>query len=161
MKLHFRKATAPQTDETCPVSLPRVLAESELLRLLDYELTRAGRYERALSLLRIVPHLPPGEVPSAPELAAVYDCVRSLVREIDHVGLLGDSSLVAILPETDEDAARVVAMRVASELTLRRAARSQRNWLVGTASVRTDCEGADALLVAAFHHAVRHRGRAA
>lgn len=87
--------------------------------------------------------------------------MKNQLRDVDHVGLLNDGSFVAVLPETEQHAAHVAALRIASELTLRSGAVRQRNWLVGAAELWAECDSPDALLAAAVANAIRERGRAA
>src|SRR4051794_30613905 len=90
----------------------RLLDAPALLHALDYELNRALRYGRPFSVLRIVPHLLPDEVPSDTEINCVADCIAAQLRDVDRVGRLDNASFVALLPETDQAAAQIAAGRI-------------------------------------------------
>ncbi|MCC7367290.1 MAG: diguanylate cyclase [Chloroflexi bacterium] len=99
--------------------LPAGVADEQLLeRLAVHEMTRARRYEHPLTLLLIEidgwPAVYGGRERRAVEerLAALATRARRLLRDVDAIGLHGDSQLAVLLPETPLDGALVVAARI-------------------------------------------------
>ena len=81
--------------------------------------------------------------------------VRSAVRRIDHVGVLNDRSIVALLPESEESAANAAALRVASEL--RSVGRSSQigTWRVGVATLTDGYQTIESMLLQALAEALQ------
>lgn len=149
----FGKKTVTPEPESGPAPKSALSAE-QILNLLGYELERSRRYGRPLSILRIVPQTLPGEVPRTAEINATCEAARGQLRDIDHLGLLDDHTLLAVLPETAGPGARVVANRIKSDLTIRSAGGQQRNWLVGSSTLWDDGDGVEELLATSSAHAL-------
>jgi diguanylate cyclase (GGDEF)-like protein len=84
---------------------------------LEYEIERARRHERPLSLLAIVPDeldvLAAGAGESLPTLLDLIDAaIEAAVRAIDIVERVGRARFRVALPETGPEAARIVAERI-------------------------------------------------
>lgn len=79
---------------------------------LDQEMSRSARYARPLTLVALKPTLPPGD-----RVRALAGVVRHELRAPDVVGHLGHGVLVAILPETPADAAKVLSERLCTLLS--------------------------------------------
>jgi len=91
---------------------------AHFMRLLEREVLRARRYKESLSLVLVhVDYEWPKDTTrlaavTAQILRAVADRARKSIREIDILARLEDSVFVALLPETDLDAANRVAERL-------------------------------------------------
>jgi hypothetical protein len=153
----FGKKATPVETATAPVP-SRMLSREQVRNALDYEIARSLRYQRPLSVLRIAPQALPSESLKPAEIQRVSEVAAALLRDVDHFGPFDEYSMLAVLPETDKGASRIVAGRLASELTMRSGAFIQRNWLVGSASLMDDAETADGLLVAALTNALGRGG---
>ncbi len=123
-----------QGDEPSEPSPARVLNLQEIFDRLEEEIFRADRYGRPLVVLCVVAQRIGDEAPPPAEAARAADVVDAQLRFSDRVGLLADGTIVVVLPETQADAARVVAHRIAADLAVRSAGASRRNWLVGTST---------------------------
>ncbi len=128
---------------------------------MEHELIRASRYDRPLSVLRVTAQLVPGDRLTEAEVVLVTGCIAQQLRDTDTVGVLGDGSYVAVLPETEVVAAQAAAQRLAVELTLRSGSVKYRNWLVGAASWSAELESAAAIVGGALIAAMQTHGRRA
>jgi len=84
---------------------------------LEYEIERARRHERPLSVLAIVPDelefLAAGAGDAMPKLLDLVDAaIENAVRAVDIVERLGRTRFRVALPETGPEAARIVAERI-------------------------------------------------
>ena len=142
-------------DEERDSSRDRFLNQQDILDRLEEEIFRADRFGRALVILCVVPQLVPGESPAAGEIAFARDVVAAQLRFSDRVGTLEDGTLVAVLPETEATSARVVAHRIAADLTVRSTGANRRNWLVGASTFPDDGSDPPAMVAAAMGRAQR------
>lgn len=138
-----------------PVFGAGALAEADLRRVFEYEIDRARRYKRPLSLIRAVPGRPLADNARLAHAGDAPKVVRSAVRRIDHVGVLNDRSIVALLPETEERAANAAALRVAS--ALRSVSRSSQigTWRVGVATLTDGYQTIESMLLQALAEALQ------
>ncbi len=113
----------------------RVVSESDLFDRIEDEIERCKRYERVAAVACLIPLLVPGEAFARRELEAALGTASQLLRSCDIVAPLGGDGILAILPETVLDTARIAAHRVAAELTRRSGSIQQRKWRSGLVSV--------------------------
>src|SRR5256885_4657981 len=107
MGLLKKKLVQPERPETPAIDS----GEDRIVKIIEYELDRAGRYGRPLSLIRAIVHLLPSESISMPEKENALAAVTSQLRNADLVGTLPDGSVIGVLPETTGEAAQVTARR--------------------------------------------------
>lgn len=131
----------------------RILDEREIFERIEEELFRAERYGRPLVILCARPQLLPNEAIRPEEAAVAIEAVSAQLRFSDRVGTLLDGTIVAVLPETPVEVARVIAQRIAVDLTLRSAGVSQRKWLVGASSFPDDGNDPPSIVIAAMQRA--------
>jgi hypothetical protein len=151
----FKRREQPEQDPVGgedSTSALEILDEITLRGRLDVEGSRAGRYGRPLTVLCVVPQLLPHEGLAPEEVNRATEVVRAQLRLSDHLGVLANQTLVALLPETLTETALAVAQRLASELSIRSAAVTHRVWRVGVASCPTDGQNEAALIDAAVRH---------
>lgn len=131
----------------------RILDEREILDRIEEELFRAARYARPLVVLCARPQVLGDESLPGDEVRSAAALVEAALRFSDRVGVLADGSIVAVLPETPIDVARVVAHRIGADLTARSASTTMRKWLVGTSTYPDDGEDPPAVVTAALARA--------
>jgi hypothetical protein len=85
------------------------------------------------SVLRVVPQLLASDVVTRTEADAVTKTLAAGLRSDDRFCLFDDRSYMIVLAHTDDDQARVVAQRLAVELTMRSAGVQRRKWMVSVA----------------------------
>ncbi len=168
MKLFRRHEKTPDVDEERSASPEDLLfdPETELympwflhMRLAE-EVQRAVRHGRPLTIIVCVPQELPGQK-GTQAVETISPQFGGLLRGGDLVGRIEDGVIAVGLPETPESGARVLAQRLRSELVLRAAHVSKRNWLVGWAVCPQDGEDVDALLEFALTAARQSRQAAA
>jgi hypothetical protein len=155
MPLFKRRGRDEQPGDGSPPAAARILNLQEIFDRLEEEIFRAGRYGRPLVVLCVVPQRMTGAVPDPQEIAAAAEFVSSELRFSDRVGVLTDGAVVAVLPETQPDVARVIAHRLAADLAVRSAGSTRRNWLAGTSTFPEDGADPPAMVQAAIDHAHR------
>lgn len=155
MPLFKRRGPEGEPGDEPPQGAPRILNLQEIFDRLEEEIFRADRYARPLVVLCIVPQRLAGDAPEPREIASAADFVSTALRFSDRVGVLADGTIVAVLPETQPEVARVIAHRIAADLTVRSAAGTRRNWLAGTSTFPDDGADPPALVQAALDHAQR------
>jgi two-component system cell cycle response regulator len=105
--------------------LTGVLNRQALLGRLDAELDRAARYGHQLSIILVdIDHFKRlndtyGHVAGDQMLHAVAEVLRASVRGVDIVGRYGGEEFMAVLPETDVDAAASLAEKLRRFVALR------------------------------------------
>jgi diguanylate cyclase (GGDEF)-like protein len=105
--------------------LTGVLNRQALLARLDAELDRAARYGHQLSIILVdIDHFKRlndtyGHVAGDQMLHAVAEVLRASVRGVDIVGRYGGEEFMAVLPETDVDAAASLAEKLRRFVALR------------------------------------------
>ena len=105
--------------------LTGVLNRQALLARLDAELDRAARYGHQLSIILVdIDHFKRlndtyGHVAGDQMLHAVAEVLRASVRGVDIVGRYGGEEFMAVLPETDVDAAATLAEKLRRFVALR------------------------------------------
>jgi len=145
----------PQPPRDEPPRASRILHETEIREHLDEEGWRAGRYDRPLAVLCVVPQLLPDESLQAGELQTAAEVLRGRLRLTDRVGSLNGAVLVAVLPETDGVEARAVGHRLASDLAIGPTGPSPRKWAVGVAECPADGQDEATLIQSATSAARR------
>jgi hypothetical protein len=155
MPLFKRRGREGEPGDEPPQGAPRIFNLQEIFDRLEEEIFRADRYARPLVVLCIVPQGVVGEVPQPGEIAAAADFVSTTLRFSDRVGVLTDGTIVAVLPETRPDVARVIAHRLAADLAVRSPAGTRRNWLAGTSTFPDDGADPPAMVQAALDRAQR------
>ena len=168
MKLFHHQEKKPDVDEE-RIARPEDLLfdpETELyvpwylhMRLAE-EVQRAVRHERPLTIIVCVPQELPGQK-GTQAVETISPQFARLLRGGDIVGRIEDGIIAVGLPETPESGARVLAQRLRTELVLRAAHVSRRNWLVGWAVCPEDGENIEALLEFALSAAQQSRQAAA
>ena len=141
----------PETELYVPWYLHMRLAE---------EVQRAVQHRRPLTIIVCVPQELPGQR-GTQAVETISPQFAKLLRGGDLVGRIEDGVIAVGLPETPESGARVLAQRLRSELVLRAAHVSRRNWLVGWATCPEDGEEIEALLEVALSAAQQSRQAAA
>ena len=168
MKLFRRREKKPEIEEDRSARPEDLLfdPETELympwylhMRLAE-EVQRALRHERPLTIIACVPQELPGQK-GTQAVETLSPQFGRLLRGGDLVGRIEDGVIAVGLPETPESGARVLAQRLRSELVLRAAHVSRRNWLVGWAVCPQDGENIEALLEFALTAAQQSRRAAA
>jgi GGDEF domain-containing protein len=168
MKLFRRHEKTPNVDEVRSASPEDLLfdPETELyvpwylhMRLAE-EVQRAVRHGRPLTIIVCVPQELPGQK-GTQAVETISPQFSQLLRGGDLVGRIEEGVIAVGLPETPESGARVLAQRLRSELVLRAAHVSKRNWLVGWAVCPEDGENVEALLEFALTAAQQSRRAAA
>jgi len=105
--------------------LTGVLNRQALFARLDAELERAARYGHQLSIILVdIDHFKRlndtyGHVAGDQMLHAVAEVLRASVRGVDIVGRYGGEEFMAVLPETDVDAAATLAEKLRRFVALR------------------------------------------
>lgn len=155
MPLFKRRGQEGKPGDEPPQGAPRILNLQEIFDRLEEEIFRADRYARPLVVLCIVPQRIVGEAPQPGEIASAADFVSTTLRFSDRVGVLTDGTIVAVLPETQLEVARVVAQRIAADLAVRSSAGTRRNWLAGTSTFPEDGADPPAMVQAALDRAQR------
>jgi hypothetical protein len=155
MPLFKRRGREGGQGEESPQSVPRILNLQEIFDRLEEEIFRADRYARPLVVLCLAPQRIAGEAPQPGEIASAADFVSTALRFSDRVGVLTDGTIVAVLPETRPDVARVIAHRIAADLAVRSPAGTRRNWLAGTSTFPDDGADPPAMVQAALGRAQR------
>lgn len=114
----------PRTvDSVTTTALAHAGNAKELEISLDYEYTRAERYNHALTCLVVrVKNLrdiaqSSGDGVAEETLAKLAGGLRSCLREVDHVFRAGNDELAVLLPETGSDGAQVVRERVQDRIS--------------------------------------------
>lgn len=155
MPLFKRHEREGEPGDEPPRSASRILNLQEIFDRLEEEIFRADRYARALVVLCIVPQRIAGEAPQPDEIGSAADFVSTTLRFSDRVGVLTDGTIVAVLPETQPEVARVIAQRMAADLGVRSPTGSRRNWLAGTSTFPDDGADPPAMVQAALDRAQR------
>jgi diguanylate cyclase (GGDEF)-like protein len=128
-----------------------------ILELADYEVDRAKRYGRPMSVLMIdIDHFKSlndahGHRGGDRALKALASATLGAARAFDSVGRLGGEEFLVVLPETDADAALVVGERLrraiaALEVVGRGGAPTSMTVSVGVVTLRPEIETLDALI---------------
>ena len=168
MKLFRREEKKPNIEEERSTRPEDLLfdPETELyvpwylhMRLAE-EVRRAVQHRRPLTIIVCVPQELPGQK-GTQAVETISPQFAQLLRGGDLVGEIEDGVIAVGLPETPESGARVLAQRLRSELVLRAAHVSKRNWLVGWAACPQDGEKIEALLEFALTAARQSRQAAA
>jgi GGDEF domain-containing protein len=150
-----RRNDDDDTPADAPGAADRLLDQTEILDRLEEEIFRADRYGRSLVVLCALPQLTTGEALGAAGIATAWEALSAQLRFSDRVGILNDGAFVAVLPETDAQSARVIAHRLAADLTVRSTGANRRNWLVGIGEWPVDGSDPPALVEAAMSRAQR------
>ncbi len=104
--------------------LTEVLNHRSLVSTIDRELERAQRYQRSCALLFLdIDHFKAlndgyGHQAGDTVLREIAGSVRAMLRSVDALGRWGGEEFVAILPETDGEAALVVAERIRAAISM-------------------------------------------
>lgn len=99
-------------------AMQRAGSAAQLPLTLEYEMTRAIRFDHALSCIALsctnLEHIRDagGDEAADAMMAALVNNVRQCVRTIDHVFRAGERELVLVLPETSASEAEVVVHRL-------------------------------------------------
>lgn len=155
MPLFKRRGRDEQPSDGPPPAAARILNLQEIFDRLEEEIFRAERYGRPLVVLCVLPQRTAGETLNPREITAAAEFVSSELRFSDRVGVLTDGAVVAVLPETQPEVARVVAHRLAADLAIRSAGGTRRNWLAGTSAFPDDGADPPAMVQAAIDRAQR------
>ena len=137
------------------------LGHTDIGMLLEYEVDRARRYRRPLSLLRAVPQARRSTLSGPSEAEGVAGVIRSNLRRIDHVGVLNDQSILAILPETEQREAGIAAWRLVSALSRPGGAFRSTDWLIGVAPLGDGYQSIETMLLSALGEALEAERRVA
>lgn len=156
MPLFKRREEDAKAGDGSPKALARILSIEDIFDRLEEEIVRVQRYGGALSVFAITPQRLANALDER-EGASASEFVRTQLRFNDLVSVMTDGTVVAILPETEFDGARVVAHRIASDLTVRSTAERHRKWLSGVSAFPTDGEDPPALMQSAIDRA-QHPG---
>jgi hypothetical protein len=150
----FKRSDPSHHDGAAGDATPsRILAEREILDRIEEEIFRAARYSRPLVVLCARAQLLTNEALSAAEINGAAETVGAQLRFSDRVGTLADGSVVAVLPETTMAVARVIAHRIAADLTLRSSGSASRKWSVGASTYPDDGADPPAIVMAAMTRA--------
>ncbi len=107
-----------QREDSLDEALQRAGSAAQLPLTLDYEMTRAVRFDHALACVALtctnLEHVRDAGGDGATELlvGSLIANVRQCVRTIDHVFRAGERELVLVLPETSASEAEVVVHRL-------------------------------------------------
>ncbi len=113
---------------------PELLREGTLLAAwfvmyqLDYELERARRHERPLSVVLLTPVPTLGRDLDPDTLERAVTAARSVSRSTDLLGSLAEGRIIIVMPETDKDGAAAAISRWKDEMS-RRARLTTIRWI--------------------------------
>jgi len=92
---------------------PGVLPMRELAARLDEAVRRAGRYEHAVTVLRVGFDVTAGRDAEPDHGTELLGCIRA----VDEVGAVGEQQYAVVLPHTDLAGGKIVAERIQGRLT--------------------------------------------
>jgi PleD family two-component response regulator len=107
-----------QRDDSLDDALARAGSATQLPLTLEYEMTRATRFDHSLACVALtctnLEHVRDagGDVAAEALVGSLIGNVRQCVRTIDHVFRAGERELVLVLPETSASEAEVVVHRL-------------------------------------------------
>jgi hypothetical protein len=153
MPLFKRRDPAGRPEDELSPPATRVLGQQDILDRIEEEMFRAERYGRPLAVLCALPQRLPNEAPERQEMLRAADAVTAQLRFSDRVGTLEDGTLVAVLPETPADVARVISHRIVADLAIRGAGASHVKWFVGVSTYPDDGSDPPSMVVAALKRA--------
>lgn len=145
----FRRTHADSEGTPAPEPAVEISREADLRTAIVDQVERRRSAAESFTVLCVTPQLTGMSPVSAAEAEASTRTISTQLRINDQFCMLDDGSYIVVLAETPEDDARVVARRIASELTLRSGGINQRKWLAGVAQYPGDARTEAALIALA------------
>jgi hypothetical protein len=126
MRIFHGKPKKPPADATNGIgtNVPRAAHTGPERRRPPYE---------GFSVLRVVPQLVGSGAVTRAETDAVTNTLAAGLRSYDRFCLFDDATYMIVLAHAGDDQGRIVAQRLAVEMTMRSAALRRRKWMVSVA----------------------------